>query len=107
MNETTLNSYTARIRDTENPATSKPQMPVPAPQIEVFPGIHATLLSDYSKYSNGSLLMMCTAMTAKGIGEIGADGAGRWYFQIGDETYVINMQEVFSHLVNLLTTPKP
>ena len=83
---------------------SKPSFPEPSPTIEVFPGVHATLLADFDRYCNGSIPFGGSWMEAKSngkqIGEIGADGAGRWIFKVERATYLVDMNEAFEAVQN-------
>lgn len=91
------------LGDRMSDETKKP-FPNPAPRIEIIPfsGVHAELMADFSRYSNGSLPFMGSFMTARSegkiIGEIGADGRGRWVFKVGEAWYAVNMMEMFSAL---------
>lgn len=80
--------------------TAKPAFPEVAPVIEVFPGVHATLMSDYTRFSNGSIPFGGTYMNAssngKEIGLIGCDAGGNWIFKIEAAWYCVNMQEAFN-----------
>jgi hypothetical protein len=82
----------------------KPEFPEVAPVIEVWPGVHATLMADFSRYSNGSIPFMGSFMTAnsegKQIGEIGADGGGRWVVKVEEAWYSVNMGEAFEAFQN-------
>jgi hypothetical protein len=86
--------------ENETLKTAFPEIP---PVIEVFPGVHATLMADYNRFSNGSfpLLMDCMTVTSKGkkIGEIGAAG-GSWVFKVEEALYKINMEEAFNAVQN-------
>lgn len=82
----------------------KPCFPETAPVIEIFHGVHATLLSDFSRFSNGKLpfFATCCEVSSKGkkIGEIGADGGGTWIIKIEQAWYSVNMSEAFEFCQN-------
>lgn len=85
-------------------STMKPPFPEVAPVIEIFPGVHATLLGDFGRFSNGKIPFGVHYMTAHSggriIGEIGANGGGQWIFKVEQAYYKVNMMEAFESVQN-------
>jgi hypothetical protein len=98
------NANEASRKGTPMESTMKPPFPEVAPVIEIFPGVHATLMADWSRYSNGTFGIGGYEMTAGGkdgkpVGNIGCDGGGRWTFTIGEASYEVNMREAFESVM--------
>lgn len=77
----------------------KPALPSPTPEIEPFPGLKAKLLSDFSRYSSGSMSMYLNRITVSvndvEIGALLSDIRGVWYIEIGEALYAVPMEDVF------------
>lgn len=78
----------------------KESFPLVAPTIEIFPGVHAKLIADFDRYSNGNLFMGYTEcmMSENGadLGSMNTDVTGRWFVQVGKATYEVPMTALFS-----------
>ncbi len=78
----------------------KTPFPSPAPTVEIFPGVHATLIGDFDRYSNGSFIMSLTRCKVSSggitIGEMVTDPAGNWYVEVGKATYQVPMTKLFA-----------
>lgn len=87
----------------------KETFPLVAPTIEIFPGVHAELMADFDRYSNGNLFMGYAecVMSENGIkiGSMNTDVTGRWFVQVGQATYEVPMTALFSAFVEAHTRP--
>ena len=77
-----------------------PEMPNPAPTIEVFPGIHATLMSDFKRFSTGNLNMdIARVKVSRGdevVGSINSGVQGIWTIEVGSALYSVPMEDIFN-----------